>query len=108
MGRKRGLPAKAREKLVAEEFMTAMEVEQKEAVMQAKPDDALFVVDAVGETMVVVFECTCCGSGGLGLDVHYLCIDCLTDAPEPQTIRGLLSRSPELYCSAVLLFVVSA
>lgn len=56
MGRKRGLPARAREKLVAEEVMTAMDVEQKEAVMQAKPDDALFVVDAVGETMVVVLR----------------------------------------------------
>lgn len=56
MGRKRGLPAKAREKLVAEEFMTAMEVEQKEAIMQAKPDDALFVVDAVGERMILILS----------------------------------------------------
>lgn len=49
MGRKRRLPARAREKLVGEEVATAMEVDQKESVLQAKPDDALFVVDAVGE-----------------------------------------------------------
>lgn len=49
MGRKRRLPARAREKLVGEEVATAMEVEQKESALQAKPDDALFVVDAVGE-----------------------------------------------------------
>lgn len=49
MGRKRRLPARAREKLVGEEVATAMDVEQKESVLQAKPDDALFVVDAVGE-----------------------------------------------------------
>ncbi|CAM9265460.1 unnamed protein product, partial [Laminaria digitata] len=48
MGRKRRLPARAREKLVGEEVATAMDVEQKESVLQAKPDDALFVVDAVG------------------------------------------------------------
>lgn len=49
MGRKRRLPARAREKLVGEEVATAMEVDQKEGVLQARPDDALFVVDTVGE-----------------------------------------------------------
>lgn len=49
MGRKRRLPARAREKLVGEEVATAMEVEQQQSVLQAKPDDALFVVDAVGK-----------------------------------------------------------
>lgn len=48
MGRKRRLPARAREKLVAEEAASAMEVEQKEAVLHRKPDKALFVVDAAG------------------------------------------------------------
>ena len=43
MGRKRRLPARAREKLVGEEVATAMEVEQKESALQAKPDDALFL-----------------------------------------------------------------
>ena len=48
MGRKRGLPARAREKLVAEEAASAMEVERKEAVLQGKPDDSLFVLDSAG------------------------------------------------------------
>lgn len=49
MGRKRRLVATAREKVVAEEAATALEVEQKEAVLQGKPDEALFIVDAAGE-----------------------------------------------------------
>lgn len=48
MGRKRGLPARAREKLVAEEAASAMEVERKEAVLHGKPDDSLFVLDSAG------------------------------------------------------------
>lgn len=49
MGRKRGLPARAREKVVVEEVASAMEVEQKETVLRGKPDEALFVVDSVGK-----------------------------------------------------------
>lgn len=48
MGRKRSMPARAREKLVAEEAASALEGERKEALLQGKPDDSLFVVDAVG------------------------------------------------------------
>lgn len=48
MGRKRGLPARAREKLVAEEAAAAIDLDRKEAVLQAKPDEALFVLDAAG------------------------------------------------------------
>ena len=50
MGRtkKRGLPARAREKLVAEEAATALEGERKEAVLQGKPDESLFVLDSAG------------------------------------------------------------
>lgn len=50
MGRKRGLPARAREKLVAEEAASSLEIGQKEAVLKGKPNESLFVVDAVGET----------------------------------------------------------
>eukprot|EP00752_Nemacystus_decipiens_P018642 g16715.t1 len=48
MGRKRGLPARAREKLVVEEVASAMDAERKEAVLQRKPDDSLFVLDSAG------------------------------------------------------------
>lgn len=59
MGRKRRLPARAREKLVAEEAASAMEVERKEAVLQGKPDDSLFVLDSAGVCVCVcVSVCT--------------------------------------------------
>lgn len=48
MGRKRGLPARAREKAAAEEVMQAIEEDQRESLLHSKPDDALFVVDAQG------------------------------------------------------------
>lgn len=36
---------------MAEEAAAAMEVEQKEAVLQGKPDESLFVLDAAGLSM---------------------------------------------------------
>eukprot|EP00903_Cladosiphon_okamuranus_P012394 g11616.t1 len=50
MGRtkKRGLPARAREKLVAEEAASAIDVERKETVLQGKSDGSLFILDSAG------------------------------------------------------------
>lgn len=48
MGRKRGLPRSTREKVVAEEAAQAMDEQQRDELMQNKPNDALFVVDSRG------------------------------------------------------------
>ncbi|CAM9494971.1 unnamed protein product [Ascophyllum nodosum] len=48
MGRKRGVPARARENAVAESAAEAVEVEQREALLSAKSDAELFIVDTVG------------------------------------------------------------
>lgn len=51
MGRKRRFAAHAREKAVAEEVAEAVEMEQKEAVRDSKPDEELFIVDTTGEAI---------------------------------------------------------
>ena len=51
MGRKRGVPARARENAVAESAAEAVEVEQREALLSAKSDAELFIVDTVGENI---------------------------------------------------------
>lgn len=48
MGRKRGLPRSAREKVVAEEAAEAMDQGIREEVVKKKPNEALFVLDSRG------------------------------------------------------------
>lgn len=62
MGRKRRLPALAREKAVAEEVASARESEQKVAALKAKPNDALFVIDAAGEERPMLAAPYCCAA----------------------------------------------
>ena len=55
-----------------------MEVEQKESVLQAKPDDALFVVDAVGEReLETEAEAAACGWSTSHVHHISLCVCCV-------------------------------
>lgn len=51
MGRKRSLPARAREKAVVEEMMDAIEQEARKSSLQSKPDESLFIIDSQGMFM---------------------------------------------------------
>lgn len=48
MGRKRGLPRSAREKVVAEEAAEALDQDIREELVKNKPNEALFVLDSRG------------------------------------------------------------